>query len=220
MGCSRHALASGPGGLCPVCLLEQALAPAVVRDLIIRVPLGHSADTSVFLVAQEAPSQALLRLKVWRRPAPAGFLEAVEELAGVLEDLGAPEIVPPLTACVDGTGCPAVLSPFKQGFPLVYAVQSGALQPAAAMALLDSLASTLRRCHTVELAHGSLVPGNVMASPEGASAFLVDFGLAPLLNGTSQDDAVAADLAGLAALAGALRRPEAHRPHVTSAGVS
>jgi serine/threonine protein kinase len=205
MPCSRHALASGPGGLCPVCLLEQALAPAVVRDLIVQLPPGQSGGASVFLVRQEAPFPALLRLKVWRGPAPAGFLEGVRELARILEDLAEAEIVPPLAACLDAAGCPAVLSAFKQGSPLVYALQSGAVQPGNATALLDSLASTLRRCHTVELAHGSLVPGNVMVSPEGAAAFLGDFGLAALLNGMSQADAAAADVAGLASLASRLR---------------
>jgi serine/threonine protein kinase len=204
MACGRHALASGPGGLCPVCLLEQALAPATVRDLIIQVPLGHSVHASVFLVRQEAPSPELLRLKVWRRPAPAGFLERVAELARILEDLAEREIVAPLTACLDATGCPAVLSAFKQGLPMLHAVQSGALEPGAAMVLLDSLASTLRRCHALELAHGSLVPGNVMVSPDGAAAFLVDFGLAPLLNSTWEGSA-ASDAAGLAELARAAR---------------
>jgi serine/threonine protein kinase len=200
-------MASGPGGLCPVCLLEQALAPPTVRDLIIQVPLGHSADASVFLVRQDAPSPALLRLKVWRRPAHPGFLEGVSELARILEELAEPEIVPPLTACLDASGCPAVLSPFKQGLPVLHAVQSGALAPAAAMGLLDSVTSALRRCHGVDLAHGSLVPGNVMAPPDGTSAFLVDFGLGPLLRGTSPGSAAAADAAGLAALATAVRWP-------------
>ena len=206
MPCSRHALACGPGGLCPVCLLEQALAPPTVRDLIIQVPLGHSADASVFLVRQDAPSPALLRLKVWRRPAHAGFLEAVTELTRILEELAEPEIVPPLTACLDATGCPAVLSAFKQGLPVLHAVHSGALTPAAAIGLLESVASALRRCHAVDFAHGSLVPGNVMASPDGTAAFLVDFGLGPLLRGASPGSA-AADAAGLAALAAAVRWP-------------
>jgi len=187
-----------------VCLLEQALAPPTVRDLIIQVPLGHSADASVFLVRQAAPSPALLRLKVWRRAAPAGFLEAVAELARILDDLAEPEVVPPLTACLDAIGRPVVLSAFRQGLPMLHAVQSGALEPAVAMILLDSLASTLGRCHAVDVAHGSVVPGNVMTSPDGAAAFLVDFGLGPPLQGTSEGSA-AGDVAGVAALASAVR---------------
>jgi len=73
-----------------------------------------------------------------------------------------------------------------------------------AMVLLDSLVSTLGRCHTADLAHGSIVPGNVMASPDGAAAFLVDFGLGPLSGGTSQGCA-ATDVAGVSALASAVR---------------
>ena len=90
---------------------------------------------------------------------------------------------------------------------MLYPVQSGALAPAAAIALLESVASALGRCHAVDLAHGSLVPGNVMASPDGTAAFLVDFGLGPLLCGASPGSAVAADAAGLAALATAVRWP-------------
>jgi hypothetical protein len=187
-----------------VCLLEQALAPPTVRDLIIQVPLGHSADASVFLVRQEAPSPALLRLKVWRRTAPAGFPEAVAELTRILEDLAEPVIVPPMTAYLDAIGRPVVLSAFRQGLPMLHAVQSGSLEPGVAMVLLDSLVSTLGRCHTADLAHGSIVPGNVMASPDGAAAFLVDFGLGPLSGGTSQGCA-ATDVAGVSALASAVR---------------
>jgi hypothetical protein len=187
-----------------VCLLEQALAPPTVRDLIIQVPLGHSADASVFLVRQEAPSPALLRLKVWRGAAPAGFPEAVAELTRILEDLAEPEIVPPLTACLDAIGRPVVLSAFRQGLPILHAVQSGTLEPGVAMVLLDSLRSTLERCHALGLAHGSVVPGNVMASPDGAAAFLVDFGLGRLLHCTSQGSATA-DATGLASLASAVR---------------
>ena len=55
MACDKHGPLSGPAELCPVCLLEQALEPASVRDLIIQVPLGQGAETSVFLVRQEAP---------------------------------------------------------------------------------------------------------------------------------------------------------------------
>jgi hypothetical protein len=205
MGCDKHPLVSVPGQLCPVCLLEQALAPATVRDLIIQVPLGHGPDTSVFLVRQETPSPALLRLKVWRRPAPPSFLDGVAELTRRLDDIAGPAIVAPLAASLDSAGCPAVLSAFRQGLPIHHAVRSGVLGGAAALALVESLAVSLDRCHQFGLAHGSLVPGNVMVQPDGRAVFLVDFGLSPLFGRTPAADAAAADRAGLAVLAGVLR---------------
>jgi hypothetical protein len=214
MACTKHRLVSGGRDLCPVCLLEQALAPASVRDLIIQVPLGHGHDTSVFLVRQEAPSAALLRLKVWRRRAPAEFLDAVSELTGRLEVEGEAAIVPPLAASLDSAGGPAVLSAFRQGLPILAGVRSGVLDPAAALALLEPMAQTLERCHQSGLAHGSFGPGNVMIAPGGADLFLVDFGLAPLFDRASSVEAAAADRAGLNALAQALRSHRFRPVHV------
>ena len=180
-------MVSAAGELCPVCLLEQALAPATVRDLVIQVPLGHGVDTSVFLVRQEAPSPALLRLKVWRRPAPQSFVDRVMALASRVEKALEPAIVPPVAACLDAAGCPAVLSPFRRGLPIIQSVRARAL-----------------RAH-VALAHGSLVAGNVLVEPDGSAAFLVDFGLAALFGQTSGAEAAAMDRAGLNALASVLR---------------
>jgi serine/threonine protein kinase len=205
MSCSKHPLGSGGRQLCPVCLLEQALAPESVADVIIQVPLGHTAETSVYLVRQDTPSAALLRLKVWRRPSPAGFVEAVAELTRLLEDMGDAHIVPPLAACLDDAGRPAVLSPFKQGLPMLHMVHSRALDPAAALMLLEMLARTLDRCHRAGLAHGSLVPANVLIHPDCSAAFLVDFGLARLFGSTPHAEAAACDRAGIAAIAAALR---------------
>jgi hypothetical protein len=205
MGCDRHGMVSAAGELCPVCLLEQALAPATVRDLVIQVPLGHGVDTSVFLVRQEAPSPALLRLKVWRRPAPESFVDRVMALASRVEKALEPAIVPPVAACLDAAGCPAVLSPFRRGLPIIQSVRARALRAHVALALLDSLGQTLDPWHRAGLAHGSLVAGNVLVDPDGSAAFLVDFGLAALFGQTSGAEAAAMDRAGLNALASVLR---------------
>src|SRR4051794_22884808 len=139
MRCDKHPMASSPGQLCPVCLLEQALAPASFADVIIQVPLGHGAETSVYLVKQDAPSAALLRLKVWRRPAPAGFVEGVADVMRLLEDIAEPEIVPPLAACLNAAGRPAVLSTFRQGLPILHMLPSRTIDSGAALVLLNSL---------------------------------------------------------------------------------
>ena len=77
MPCEKHPLANAAGAHCQVCLLEQALAPSAARELLVHVRLGYGPDTAVFIVRQDAPAPALLRLKVWRRPAPAAFLDGV-----------------------------------------------------------------------------------------------------------------------------------------------
>ena len=74
-----------------------------------------------------------------------------------------------------------------------------------APALIRPLVDVLRRLHGRGLAHGSLVPGNVMVQPSLNTAFLVDFGLSPLLGGVSTPaDLAAADGAGFERLAAAL----------------
>jgi tRNA A-37 threonylcarbamoyl transferase component Bud32 len=63
-----------------------------------------------------------------------------------------------------------------------------------------SLGDTLRRLHGIGLAHGSIVPGNVMVHSD--AWFLVDFGVSALL-GSAPDvsELVARDLEGLSAIA-------------------
>jgi eukaryotic-like serine/threonine-protein kinase len=198
MPCDKHGQASSSGTLCAVCLLEQALAPAI-RDLTILVPLGRGAQSSVFLVRQAAPSEALLRLKLWYRLAPVAFLDDIAELTRRLEDVTDAGLVPPLAACVDAVGRPAVLSAFRQGVPVLDSVQSGVLDRAAALALLEPVRSALDRCHAAGLVHGSIAPGNVLVEPGRTAAFLVDFGVAAPVGGGGPRDA-ASDRAGLAAL--------------------
>lgn len=216
MACEKHPGMSGPGELCPVCLLEQALEPASLRDLIIQLPLGHGIGTSVFLVCQEAPSAALLRLKVWRSRAPASFLDDIAELQARLDEIADPAVVPPIAACLDAGGCPAVLSVFRQGLPILQAVRSGVLDAGAALTLCHSLDLTLTRCHAAGLAHGAILPGNVLVQPDGRAGFLVDYGLAGLFRDVPFAEAAAADRAGLAALARTLPAPGS-QPATTSA---
>jgi hypothetical protein len=212
MACDKHPHASGPGALCPVCLLEQALAPAR-RHLTILVPLGHSARASVYVVRQAAPSEALLRLKLWHHAAPAGFLDGIAMLVREIEAVPVPGLVPPLAACLDADGRPAVLSAFRQGVPMVASVRAGALDADAALALLDPLWTALARCHRAGLAHGSIVPGNVLVEPGRTAAFVVDFGILPLLLGPGEAaDAVASDAAALAALRETVRSSAVHAP--------
>ena len=223
MACTRHRIATTHRGYCAACLLEEALAPAEAvaptsmvatdekhrggtRQLTIQVPLGESASASVFLVKGEGPALRLLRLKTWRRPAPAGFLARFHELQARLEDWASEGIVPPLAASVDATGCPSVLCEFRQGVPILDSVRSGRLDPEDAIARLTPLIALTHSAHARGLVHGSIVPGNVIVQRDSASAYLLDFGFAPLFGVPVNEVAFAsADLAGFAALARTLQ---------------
>lgn len=221
MACERHPSAGGYGPHCPACLLEEALAAsgtgagvgpprgepdAVVVDpaqLSIQLPLGRTKTASVFLVTQGTPPVRLLRLKVWRMPAAPDFPERFRRLQSQLDGWREPAVDAPLSAWVDEAGRPLVLSPFRRGVPIVDSLQSGTLEAGAARACFTGLADVIRSAHDRRLAHGSIVPGNVMV--HARTAHLLDFGLAGLLGPPiSVADLMAADRAGLAALARAL----------------
>ncbi|MEO7270924.1 MAG: hypothetical protein ABIX28_19520 [Vicinamibacterales bacterium] len=169
------------------------------------MPLGESDSASVFLVKCDGPPFRLLRLKTWQRPAPARFLERFGELRRRLEAWADEGVASHVAATVDATGCPAVLSEFRQGLPLLTCVRSGRITPEAAMTRLMALQALAGRAHARGLIHGSVVPGNVILHPGEGAVYLLDFGLASLVR-SSDDEApsAAADLAGFAALASAL----------------
>jgi len=176
------------------------------RHLTIQMPLGESASASVFLVRGEYPALQFLRLKTWRRPAAPGFLARFQQLQKQLEGWDCEAIVPPLAASIDATGCPSVLSGFRQGVPIVDRVKSGRLNPEDACARLTLLVELMHRAHARGLVHGSIVPGNVIIPPDSAAACLLDFGLAPLFATPGREAAFASgDLAGFDALARTLR---------------
>jgi serine/threonine protein kinase len=216
MACRTHARAPDEGH-CPICLLEAALAPAregseewvwageddanvLVRRLTVQVPLGVTSGRAVYLVRQHTPVGALLRLKTWRQAAPADFLDRFARLQQDLSRASEPSVVVPLAASVDAAGHPCVLSDFRQGVPMLQATRSGALTADAAARLVGSLGEVLTRLHARGLAHGSIVPGNVMV--QSGAWFLVDFGMSALLD-PSPDlaELVARDLEGLSAIA-------------------
>jgi serine/threonine protein kinase len=218
--CLRHPHARYYRGHCAVCLLEEALAPggasaaqlsdptpqAALNDFTIQVPLGDSPSASVFLVKNNGPALRLLRLKTWKTPAPDGFLARFYELQARLEDWADRDIDPPLAAGVDAFGRPSVLTPFRQGVPILDGVRSGRLRSEDALARLTPLVALTRRAHARGLVHGSIVAGNVIVQSRSATACLLDFGFAPLFLPRGSDGALASeDLAGFAALGDTLR---------------
>jgi len=187
VACRRHPLAAQHGGHCAACLLEEAIGDVSeeptqgARQLRLQVPLGETASSSVFLVKSEGSPSRLLRLKVWRRPAEAGFLARFHQLQHQLDALGVEDMPRPLAAVVDAAGCPSVLSDFARGVPLLDRVRSGRLESGAAIACLAPLIAVVERAHAHDLAHGALVPGNVIVDCDSGRARLLDFGLTPLL---------------------------------------
>lgn len=211
MACDRHPLTVLHGGLCPACLLEAALAtPNHAADLTgaftIQVPIGESVSASVFLVRNEAADGRLLRLKVWRSPAPLDFLDRFRELRQQLAEWRHPCVALPLAAFVDASGRPAVLTEFRQGAPILEAVTSGALTPQQAVAMLGPLIEAVRLAHARRLAHGSMVAGNVIAHRGTDVAHLLDFGLATVASpGAAREASAQDDRDGLATLVRAVR---------------
>ena len=212
------------GGLCAACLFEDALPPATPLSaagsshFTIQMPLGQSATSSVFLVKSEGPPPRLLRLKTWRMPAAAGFLGRFRQLQAELASWAVEDLDRPIAASLDATGCPSVLTGFRQGVPILDRVRSGRLDREEAIALLAPLVALARKAHARGLVHGSIVAGNVIVDGESGRARLLDFGLTPLVASAEDRLALAsADLAGFEALARTLRTlpnltAPAHRP--------
>ena len=203
--CSRHPAAAALRGHCLACLLEAALASSERREttiggsFTIQVPLGGSQNASVFLVRDGSAIPRLLRLKRWRTPAPAGFIDGFERLKARLEEWRPATVVLPVTAWVDEEGCPSVVTDFRQGLPLLESVRSGRLHRERASSGLRQLRETLDAAHIRRLAHGSVVPGNVFSARPDGEPYLLDFGLAVLLSGPGAPaDPAAADREGLA----------------------
>ena len=222
MACDRHPRAAAHGGHCPACLIEAALAssladagtarqPATARTaetrrLTICLPLGATARASVFLVREGAGSPRLLRLKVWLAPAAPGFLDRFDELRIRLERWRGSPIALPLAAFLDPAGCPAVLSEFRQGVPILDSVRAPSARAGSARASIRPVIDVLRAIHLEGLGHGSLVSGNVLVELQSGSAHVLDFGMAALLDPTwDSASLMRADRAGLAALCRAVR---------------
>jgi hypothetical protein len=207
MACPRHPMALMSGGRCPACLLDLALSAEVDNwsapweAFTVQIPLGRSRRASVFLVRRDGPGSRLLRLKVWHTVAPANFLQRFTALKTSLDEWPDAALVTPIAAMVDACGYPSVVSPFRQGLPMLDAVRAGGISPADAVMGLERLLSLTRRFHARGLVHGSIHPGNLLVARDAASACLLDFGMTALVTENPGPADPAEDLRGFAALA-------------------
>ena len=192
MACDKHGPLSGPAELCPVCLLEQALEPASRARLIIQVPLGRAPTTSVFLVAQDAPSAALLRLKVWRRPRArvafstaggAGEPPRGRGRTGDRRRRWRRASMPTVSGRAQRVSAGAADPP---------GVRSGALASAAALVLLESLAPRSTDAIARDSRTARSCPATCWCDRTARAAFLRGFRPCPLFRGTSPPAAAAA----------------------------
>ena len=198
-------------GLCGACILEDALACSEdttgSRQLVVHMPLGHTPSTSVFLVRGEEACGPFLRLKTWHRPAPPEFLNRFHRLQDDLASWGTESIDRPIAVRIDKNHCPSVLSEFRQGVTILERVRFGRLDPKAAIELLEPLIALVKQAHVRGLAHGSIVPGNVIVDAVDGQARLLDFGLTPLMMSQQDWETLASDdLAAFAALMQSVRR--------------
>ena len=220
MICHRHPTAANHHGLCAACLLEDALeldpAPAPEREgnvFTILVPLGGTPASSVFLVKADGAAVRLLRLKTWHTAAPHDFLSRFERLQRDLSACNYEALALPLAAGLDGAGRPSVLGQFYQGLPILERVASGGLDSAHAVACLRTLQALMRRVHERGLVHGAIVSSNIIVSPHGDLAHLLDFGHAALVGpGAAAPTGPDADLLGFERLIDAVEALASARP--------
>jgi len=169
------------------------------RRLVVQLPLGETATASVMLV-RDPDSGRVFRLKTWHRPAPPEFLERFGRLQAQLEAWAEPTVPPLVAAWVDVAGRPAVLGAFRQGTPLMDRVRAGTLAADDAVTLVTRLEAVVQAAHERDLAHGSIVAGNVLCDGSQVAA-LLDFGLGAVIGSTASPNlGAAADREGLETL--------------------
>ena len=213
-GCRRHPTAAVHGRHCAACLIERALTSAASdcapedAPYTIRVPLGESRDASVFVVED---ARRLLRLKQWRRTAPPDFLERFKDLKERLDAWRQPSILAPMAAYVDASGCPSVVTEFRQGLPLLECVSRGRVAVEQAAVLIQKLVEVTTAAHARGLAHGSVVGSNVFLDADG-SPYLLDSGMAVILSlRAAPADWVVGDLEGFDRIREAARQQPRNR---------
>ena len=210
--CQRCGLAIGPDaaqGLCPACLLEEALrhsqAPENPLDAVANPAPDLSELARLFPqlevlqligrggmgVVYKARHRGLDRLVALKILPPGidrdrGFQERFVREARALARLNHPHIV----AIYDFgqvEGRYYFMMEFVDGATLRSMLQAGHLTPQAAMAIVPQLCDALQFAHEEGIVHRDIKPENILLDKKGRVK-IADFGLAKLLNGSLQQD--------------------------------
>jgi len=199
--CGRPLAADAPHGLCPACLLAQALPPTAPspgaraweppapEELDELLPehealefVGRGGMGAVYrarhLRLGRAVAIKVLPPVLARDPA---FRQRFEREARALASLQHPNIVAIHDYGEAGELCYLVME-YVDGVDLRRLLQQGRVKPEHALEILPQLCAALRYAHGRGLVHRDIKPENILLDETG-QAKITDFGLARLLGG-------------------------------------
>ena len=204
--CESELAADAPQGLCPACLLEQAVlkpeltsepeetaaptgrfVPPTVDDLSARFPqleilelLGQGGMGAVYKARQQMLDRVvalkILPLEISRDPA---FAERFTREARALAKLTHPNIVT-VFEFGEADGLYYLMMEYVDGVNLRETIRSGSLAPSAALAVISQICDALQYAHEEGIVHRDIKPENVLLDKRGRVK-IADFGLAKLL---------------------------------------
>lgn len=204
--CKAELATNALQGLCPACLLEKAMLkprstsdPAetsdhrrsftapTIEELNARFPqleiqelLGQGGMGAVYKARQRVLDRVvalkILPPEINRDPA---FAERFTREARALAKLAHPNIVT-VFEFGEQDGLYFLLMEFVDGVNLRESIQSGAIAPAAALAVVSQICDALQYAHDEGVVHRDIKPENVLLDKRGRVK-IADFGLAKLL---------------------------------------
>jgi serine/threonine protein kinase/Tol biopolymer transport system component len=164
-------------------LLGQTLGSRYRFDAL----LGEGSFAHVYRIT-DLHRSATMAAKVLRREIAQDttFIERFRREAVVLARLQHPNIVRYYDT-VELEGCTFLLVDYIPGqtFQTVLANQPGPLKPLASLTYLTPLVSALQFAHNERVIHRDLKPANILIHENG-TLFITDFGIARILNTTSE----------------------------------
>jgi hypothetical protein len=226
--CGRELRSRDIDGLCPSCLMRQALAtdpdtPAADgdRSVLFTASLSSSPWTLVTLLADDEEyvtylarlaspleSERLAQLVVRKQHVPHAELASAHQQLQTRRDalrrLSYPTLSPVLDGGLTDDGHPFLVTSFVMATPLADVDPTGTA-PDESRQLLEDARIALRTLHDAGLAHGRVRASTVLARRTKTGATTVVTGYAPLLPFPTLALAIADDLAQLQRLTSTLR---------------
>jgi len=120
--------------------------------------------------------------------------ERLEREAAALRTVDHPAIVRP-RELIDDPDAPALVMDFVAGQPLDERIAAGPLPPDEAIAIATVVADALAVAHDHGIIHRDIKPANILVDDDGA-VYLVDFGIAALMDVPENDLTAAATMIG------------------------